>query len=137
MILPYIRCNYSAAVQNEFVFFIHSIGPDAGKPSLNPCRNSFSVNCQNQEYYNFYYWLVYALHKAGKFQTQHRRYSVPFINVNNVRQVIGDIAPVVHPEWEQFASLVKYFDEVNKVKTSMEEQVLSSERLQKYLLNFS
>ena len=135
MILPQIRCNYSNALQNPNVFFILCKGSNAGKPSLTPWANSFAVICQHKEYFEFYFWLVYALHQSGKFKIRLRGSVIPFINVNDVRDVIREVAPVIHSDWSRLQELIYTLDNIGKLKTTLLQQVKATENLQKCLLN--
>ena len=135
MILPQIRCNYSNALQNPNVFFILCKGANAGKPSLTPWVNSFVVICQHKEYFDFYFWLVYALHQSGKFKIRLRGSVIPFINVNDVRDVIREVAPVIHSDWSRLQELIYTLDNIGKLKTTLLQQVKATENLQKCLLN--
>ena len=131
---PQIRCNYSDALKNENVFFILCKGNNAGKPSLQPWPNSFAVICQHIEYKEFYFWLVYALHQAGKFKVRHRGSVIPFININDVRDLLREVAPALHDNWSRLRQLTKTLDALSSLKTSLLQQVQASERLQKHLL---
>ena len=135
MILPQIRCNYSTAIQNPNVFFILCKGNNAGKPSLTPWANSFVVICQHKEYFDFYFWLVYALFKSDKFKIRLRGSVIPFININDVRDVIREVAPFIHPDWSRLQELIKTLDNLSKLKSSLEQQIKASENLQKCLLH--
>ena len=134
MIFPLIRCNCPKVVSQPFVFFILSKGDNAGKPSLQPWANSFAVICQNQQYVNFYFWLVYGLFKANKFKVRLRGSAIPFINVDDVRDVIQEVAPAVFPDWFKFQELVNTLDKLEKLKTTFAQQIIASERLQNCLL---
>ena len=135
MIFPLIRCNYSDAFTNPNVFFILCKGNNAGKPSFKPWPNSFVVICANQEYVDFYFWLVYALYQSGKFKIQLRGSVIPFININDVRQLLREVAPALNNDWAKLRDLIATLDKLSKLKSSLEAQVKASENLQKALLN--
>jgi hypothetical protein len=134
MIFPLIRCSPANVLEQPFVFFILSKGENAGKPSLNPWANSFAVICQNQQYLNFYYWLVYVLFKAGKFKIRLRGSVISFINVDDVRDLIRELAPAVFPHWSKFQDLVKTLDKIESFKSNLAHQIIASENLQLHLL---
>ena len=134
MIFPQIRCNCPKAVSNPFVFYVLCKGDNSGKPSLKPWANSFAVICQNQQYFNFYFWLIYGLFKANKFKIRLRGTAIPFINVDDVRDVIRELAPVVFPDWSKFQELVNTLDKLEKLKTTFAQQIIASERFQNCLL---
>ena len=135
MIFPLIRCNYSDAFKNPNVFFVLCKGNNAGKPSLTPWPNSFVVICANKEYVDFYFWLVYALFQAGKFKIQLRGSVIPFININDVRDLLWEVAPALNNDWSKLRDLIATLDKLSKLKSSLEAQVKASENLQKALLN--
>jgi len=134
MIFPQIRCNYSQALQNPHVFFVLCKGANAGKPALTPWQNSFAVICSNQEYFDFYFWLLFALQQSGKFKICLRGSVIPYINVNDVRDAIRELAPAVHSEWSKFRELINTLDKLTKLKSSLAQQIEASEKLQKALL---
>ena len=140
MMYPLIRCchpdegrtlNYGAT---SHVFFILSRGNNAGKPSLTPWANSFTVICPHQEYFDYYYWLVNALHQAGKFRTHHRGSVIPFINVNDVRHLIRQAALAIHQDWKQFRELVTTLDNLSQLRSTLQQQIEATEKLQQCLL---
>ena len=110
MIFPLIRCNYSQASQNPHVFYILCKGENAGKPALKPWVNSFAVICSNQQYFDFYFWLVWGLFKSNKFKVHLRGTAVPFVNLDDVRCVIRAMAPAVFPDWSKFQELIITMD---------------------------
>ena len=134
MIFPQIRCNYSQAIQNPHVFFILCKGTNSGKPALTPWPNSFAVICANKEYFDFYFWLVFAIQQSGKFKIRLRGSAVPFINIDDVRDLIRELAPAVHSDWARFRELVNTLDKLSKLKSSLAQQIQASENLQKALL---
>ena len=134
MIFPQIRCYQSNVLTQPYVFFILCKGENAGKPSLRPWPNSFAVICQNQQYFNFYFWLVYGLFKAGKFKIRLRGSVIPFINVDDVRDILRELAPAVFPDWSKFQELVNTLDKIENLKSNLAQQIIASENLQLHLL---
>ncbi len=134
MMFPQIRSIYHAFSQNSNVFYILSKGNNAGKPSLKPWANSFVVVCANKQYVDFYFWLVNALFITGKFKVRLRGTAIPFVNINDIRDLLKEVAPVAFAEWAQFQELIKVLDKLQQLKTNLSEQVAASESLQKYLL---
>ena len=135
MIFPQIRCYQSNVLSQSFVFYILCKGDNAGKPSLKPWPNSFVVICQNQQYFNFYFWLVYGLFKANKFKASLRGSVIPFINLDDVRTIIRGVAPAVFPDWAKFHELVNTMDKIDKLKSTLAQQIIASDNLQQYLLH--
>lgn len=142
MIFPQIRCNYSATPQNPNVFYILCKGENAGKPSLplggagggSPWANSFVVICQHKQHLDFYFWLVNALFLSGKFKIKLRGSVIPFINIDDVREMLKELAPAIQEDWSRFRELVNTLDKLSKLKSSLAQQIQASENLQKALL---
>jgi hypothetical protein len=142
MIFPLIRYYQANALQQPFVFYILSKGDNAGKPSLplggvgggSPWTNSFAVICQNHQYLNFYYWLVYGLFKTGKFKTRHRGSVILFVNINDIRDLIRDLAPTVFPHWAKFQELIKMLEKIESFKSNLGLQIIAAENLELHLL---
>jgi len=136
MIYPQIRCNHSNLMTQSHVFYILCKGENAGKPSLKPWVNSFEVICQNQQYFDFYFWLVYGIFKSGKFKIRLRGSVIPFINVDDVRDIIREMAPAIFPDWSRFRELIVTMDKLENLKSNLAQQLIASENLQKQLICF-
>ena len=134
MMFPQIRCYHSSLMTQPLVFYILCKGENAGKPALKPWVNSFAVICSNQMYFDFYFWLVYGLYKSHKFKVRLRGSVIPFINVNDVRELIRELAPAVLPDWSRFQELINSMDKLEKVKSNLAQQLIASENLQRQLI---
>ena len=134
MMSPLIRCYHEGAVIPPHSFFILCKGNNAGMPGFKPWRNSFIAICPHEKYYNFYFWLIYGLHQAGKFKIRHRGSVIPFINLEDVRDLVRDIAPLIIPDWSRFQELLTTLDKCSKLKATLQEQVLATEKLQRCLI---
>ncbi len=134
MMFPQIRCYHSNAMLQPHVFYILCKGENAGKPGLKPWANSFAVICPNQQYFDFYFWLVWGLFKSNKFKIHLRGTAVPFLNLDDVRSVIREMAPAVFPDWSKFQELIITMDRLEKLKSNLAQQVIASENLQRQLI---
>lgn len=134
MMLPQIRCYHSAGLLPPHNFFILCKGCNAGKPAFKPWTNSFIVVCSNQQNLDFYFWLVYGLHQSGKFKTRHRGSVIPFINLSDVRDIIRNVAPLIHPDWSRYQEILSSLDKLNKLKATLAEQIVAIDKLQSCLL---
>ena len=134
MMYPQIRCYHEGAVIPAHSFFILCKGCNAGKPGLNPWTNSFIVICPHQQYVDFYFWLIYGLFQSGKFKTRHRGSVIPFINLNDVRDVIREVAPLIHPDWIRYQEILASLDKLSKLKATLAEQIIATDKLQRCLL---
>ncbi len=135
MMFPQIRCYHEGASIPPHSFFILCKGSNAGKPGFKPWTNSFIVVCPNQKYYDFYFWLIYGLHQSGKFKTRHRGSAIPFINLNDVRDNIWEVAPLILPDWSRFQEILSSLDKCNQLKATLAQQIIATERIQRCLLH--
>ena len=131
---PMIRCYHEGAVIPPHSFFILCKGCNAGKPGFQPWTNSFMAVCPNQQNFDFYFWLIHGLHLSGKFKVRHRGSVIPFINLNDVRDVIREVAPLIHPDWSRYQEMLSSLDKLNKLKATLAEQIVSTDKLQRCLL---
>lgn len=135
MMYPLIRCYHEGSPIPEFSFFILCKGENAGRPSFKPWTNSFIVACPRQEYFDFYFWLMYGLHQLGKFKPRLRGSVIPFINLEDVRDLIREVAPVIYPDWQKYQTILSALEKLEKRKATLAEQILATEKLQRYLLS--
>ncbi len=135
MFIPQVRCYHAAALMQPHVFFVLAKGNNAGQPSFKPWTNCFQVVCNNNNWFDFYFWLCYGLFKAGKFRQYQRGSVIPFINKGDVQELLRDLAPVIYPNWQKYQQIVEALGKLEKKKTSLAEQIIASEKLQSYLIN--
>lgn len=134
MMLPHIRCYHSAASINPYVFYILCKGDNAGMPGFKPWTNSFAVICSNKENFDFFFWLVYGLWKDGRFKTVYRGTAIQFINLQDVRDVLREVAPAVQPDWNKYQQILEALSKLEQKKASLAEQIISTSSLQRHLL---
>ena len=132
---PMIRCYHDCAPVPPHSFFILCKGNNAGKPGFQPWTNSFMAVCPHKEYFDFYFWLVYGLHQSGKFKVRHRGSVIPFINLEDVRDMLREVAPLIHPDWSRFREILCSLDKLNKLKSTLAEQIAATDQLQRSLLH--
>ena len=135
MMFPMIRCYHEGAVIPPHSFFILCKGCNAGKPGFQPWTNSFMAVCPNQKIFDFYFWLIHGLHLSGKFKVRHRGSVIPFIKLNDVRDVIREVAPLIHPDWSRYQEILSSLDKLNKLKATLAEQIVTTDKLQRCLLH--
>jgi hypothetical protein len=134
MMFPSIRCYHEGAVVPPHSFFILCKGCNAGKPGFHPWTNSFIVVCPHEEYFNFYFWLIYGLWRDGKFKTRHRGSVIPFINLNDVRDLIREVAPAIQSGWNKYQQILETLNKLEQKKTCLAEQIIITTNLQRHLL---
>lgn len=134
MIFPQIRCYHAGAKIPPHSFFILCKGCNAGKPGFQPWANSFLVVCPHQGYFDFFFWLIHGLHLSGKFRVRHRGSVIPFINLDDVRDTLREVAPSIQPDWARYREILSSLDNLRKLKTTLREQIAATDRLQRCLL---
>jgi len=132
---PMVHCYHAGAVVPPHSFFILCKGCNAGKPGFQPWTNSFIAVCPNQQYFDFYFWLTYGLFQAGKFKTRHRGSVIPFLNLVDVRDTIREVAPLIHPDWSRYQEILSSLENLRKLKATLAEQILATDKLQRCLLH--
>ncbi len=132
---PMVRCYHVGAVIPPHSFFILCKGCNAGKPGFTPWPNSFIATCSNEEYYKFFFWLLYGLHQSGKFKVHHRGSVIPFINLEDVRNCIREVAPLIHPNWSRYQQILSSLEKLHQLKSSLVAQIKATEQLQRSLLH--
>ena len=134
MLYPMVRCYHSAASVPPHSFYILCKGNNAGKPGFNPWPNSFLVVCSNEEYYRFFFWLVYGLHQSGKFKIYQRGSVIPYINIKDVSNCIREVALLIHPYWYSYQQILSSLEKCSQLKASLVQQIKATEQLQSALL---
>jgi hypothetical protein len=134
MMLPQIRRYREGAVIPPHSFFILCKGSNAGKPGFQPWTNSFIVVCPHEEYFNFYFWLIYGLFQSGKFNVRHRGSVIPFVNLTDVRDILREVAPLIHPDWSRFKQILSTLESIKKLKDNLAQQIIATNNLQRSLL---
>jgi hypothetical protein len=117
-----------------FTFFVLCQGDNAGKPVLYPEVNSFSIRCNNQVSFEFYFWLIFGLHCAGKFKTTHRGSAIPFLKLQDVRYLIYELTPGMYKDWLQFKRILVFLEDLGHRKASLGEILLATRDLQRFLI---
>lgn len=134
MMLPQIRCYHEGSPIPQFSFFILCKGCNAGRPGFKPWTNSFIAICNDQQTFDFYFWLVFGLSQSGKFKTRHRGSVIPFINLCDVRDLIREITPFIYPNWTRYQEILSQLDKLRKLKSALAEQIVATDKLQRCLI---
>ena len=131
-----IRCNHISSQQDvsDAQFFILSKGENAGKPGLEPWTNSFVATASNAEMKDFYFWLTFGLFKAKSFKVFHRGSVIPFINLQETRDLIMPAANIIYPQWQEFKTILKQLELLEQRKNNMAQILKSTATLQEYLI---
>ena len=131
-----IRCYHSSSQQNDAdaQFFILSKGNNAGKPGLEPWTNSFVATAANTEMKDFYFWLTFGLFKAQSFKVFHRGSVIPFINLQETRDLIMPAAKIIYPHWQEFKTILQQMEILEQRKNSLAQILKSTATVQEYLI---
>ena len=121
-------------MQPPYVFYILAKGENAGKPALRPWANCFMAACSNKEAMEFYFWLVYGLHSAGRFKAYHRGSAIQFLNISDVHAVVKEVAPSILPHWQNYRQIVESLSKLEQKKAILAQHIISTEKLQKQLI---
>ncbi len=115
-------------------FFILSVGDNAGKPNHMAWRNSFIATAQNVHMREFYFWLVYGLHKSKAFNKYLRGSVIPFLSVQELRNTIMGAARYAYPHFQQFKEVMEYLERFEAKKTHMRDALQKIEAAQQALI---
>ncbi len=130
-----IHCNHSILQFNPDVqFFILCKGQNAGKPGTEPWSNSFVATACNQEMRDFYYWLTYGLFRTKAFESFHRGSVIPFIYLQETRDLIMPAAFEIYPKWDEFKLLLRQMELLETRKNNLAEILKNTATLQEYLI---
>ena len=134
MQFPFIRCYHPNFPVPPHSFFVLSKGENAGRPATTPWVNSFMIICPHEGYHDFYFWLCYGLYNAGSFKVRQRGSVIPFININDVRDIFREVAPRIHQDWQRYKEILSVLERLDQHKATLAEQILATKDLQRVLL---
>ncbi|MEO6723641.1 MAG: hypothetical protein ABIN67_24955 [Ferruginibacter sp.] len=134
MIPLIVRCYHHSAIQTDAQFFILSKGNNAGKPGFTPWTNSFIATAPNAEMKDFYFWITYGLFKAQSFKIFHRGSVIPFINLQETRDLIMPAANIIYPQWQEFKILLQQMELLERRKNNLAQILKTTATLQEYLI---
>ena len=98
-------------------FFILSKGLNAGKPMDKPCPNCFVLFAKDEQEKDLLFWLCFGLWQANHFQLFLTGSVIPFIRVDDLREVINQGFQKVQLNPEEFKKSV---DIITKLQTHQE-----------------
>lgn len=107
-------------------FYIQSKGEHSGRPLKNPIPNCFSVYTDNEILFS----LVYALYIGGKFKHLIGGSVVPFIRLDDAKNLIRD-----NLIYQSNAQLFLKVEKVDEVKENLKQQLILLDQLQRALCN--
>ncbi|TDW97132.1 DUF6943 family protein [Dinghuibacter silviterrae] len=114
-----IQCYRPGSPVPPASFFILSRGRNAGRPSHTPNPNCFRVTCAAGER-DRYYWLVFALWQARRFEYYLHGSVIPLIRIGDVRNLITEQAPY-------YARIEKVLPQVSRL-AELEENLIRQQK---------
>ncbi len=90
-----------------YTFYILRIGNNAGKPMKEPCANCYAFRCNNNDSYEFYYWLAYGLWQGKMFMPYLRGSVINFIIKSEFLKVMKDAESKVHDQYAFYMRTLK------------------------------
>lgn len=54
--------------------------------------------------------------------------------MNDVRETIWELAPMIHPDWSRYQEILSSLDKLSKLKATLAEQIVAADKLQRCLL---
>ena len=88
-------------------FFVLCKGMNSGKPLNLRCPNSFCVICSSDEEKEKLYWISFALWRSKAFHPYLIGSVIPYIRINDFRQLVEDKLKVVESDLGGFAKIIE------------------------------
>jgi hypothetical protein len=88
-------------------FFVLCKGMNSGKPLNLRCPNSFCVICSSDEEKEKLYWISFALWRSKAFHPYLSGSVIPFIHINDFKQLVNVKLEIVNSDNEVFEEVVK------------------------------
>lgn len=88
-------------------FFVLNKGMNSGKPLALPCPNCFKIEAENEDVKEILYWISFALWKANSFHQLLRGSVIPFITINDYKNLVAEKFIVVNKNKTEFAESIK------------------------------
>jgi hypothetical protein len=107
-------------------FYIQSKGEHSGRPLKNPIPNCFSVYTESEHLYS----LVYALYIGGKFKPLIGGSVVPFIRLDDAKQIIKQ-----NLSFYCNTHLFSKIESIDTLKENIRKQLILLDQLQRSLCN--
>jgi hypothetical protein len=102
-----IKCYRMNDSVNEYHFFILSKGLNSGKPMNQPCPNCFVCFADNEAEKDRLFWLCFGLWQGGYFQPFLTGSVIPFIRIDDLKEVIRSAASKIQSNYDGFTHSVE------------------------------
>jgi hypothetical protein len=110
-------------------FFVLCKGMNSGKPLNLRCPNSFCVICSSEEDKEKLYWISFFLWRSKAFHPYLSGLVIPFIHINDFKQLVHVKLEIVNNDYGAFTEVVKNL----KLIEQSEKQFLENLRLMEEL----
>jgi CMP-2-keto-3-deoxyoctulosonic acid synthetase len=118
-------------------FFVLNKGMNSGKPLINQCPNCFKIEAENENIKEVLYWITYALWRSNAFHPFLIGSVIPFIRINDYKQLIINKMEVVNANTAEFTEMVKQLRLIElKEKQFMQNLQLIRELKQAYVYKY-
>jgi hypothetical protein len=100
----------SANLKDEITkphFFVLCKGMNSGKPLNLRCPNSFCVICNTEEEKEKLYWVSFALWRSKAFHPYLSGSVIPFVHLNDFKQLVQEKLESVNNDSKAFTEVVK------------------------------
>ena len=100
----------SAAAKSEIEkprFWVLCKGMNSGKPLSLPCPNSFRIEAETEEVKELLYWVSFALWRSKAFHPHLIGSVIPFIRIDDYKQLVLEKMEVVNGSPAEFSKTVK------------------------------
>ncbi len=121
-------------IDKEHFFFILNKGNNSGKPMETACPNCFVCFCKNEEEKQTLYWLFYGLWQGRFFQPFITGSVIPYIRINDVKQVIKTALEKVQLNPEQFTKNISVMQTLEERNNAIKEQIQLIKQAKKSLM---
>ena len=118
-------------------FFVLNKGLNSGKPLLQPCRNCFKIETENEELRETLYWISFALWKSKAFYPYLTGSVIPFIRIGDVKQVICKKLEIVNAHPAEFANKIEKLRFLDLKEKQLKDSLMLVQELKRaYVCNY-
>lgn len=110
--------------KSDFEFYALSKGLNSGKPLGIPCPNCFVISCRNTEELDVYRSLLFGLWKAKAFHQLLVGSVIPFIRINDFKNLILEQVKHIKGKEQVFTNDVQKVKALEQKERAMYEQLL-------------
>lgn len=110
--------------KSEFEFYALSKGLNSGKPLDIPCPNCFVISCRNAQELDIYRSLLFGVWKAKAFHQLLVGSVIPFIRINDFKNLILEQIKHIQGKEQVFANDVQKVKTLEQKERAMYEQLL-------------